>query len=113
MNVTKENFERTMTGVFYAFKASDYNSNCFSYNEVVFHDVCEENCLTVIKKIEEAGYNPYDLLIGILTSLNIDNLKDNFSKELKSKIDDEFSIQTDDYYVNWGLEIFRNHGGLV
>lgn len=45
--------------------------------------------------------------------LQIDNLKDNFSKELKSQIDAEFTVEIDAYYVNWGLEMAENHGVLV
>lgn len=109
MEVTNNNFIEAMTGILYAFKVSDYDSECFSANEVVFHNVCEKNCIKVVEEIEKAGYNPYSLLKNILQKLNITNLKDNFPTNLKNVIDENFSVEVEEYYVKWGNNMAKQH----
>ena len=98
--VNQQNFQKVMYQFLLGYKLSNYNSECFSLNEVRRYVVCEKSMDLMLSEMIDAGYSSKDLLAPIEKECRIK--LGNLGIQLNQEIDQDFNIMVNGSVVEFG-----------
>ncbi|GAK41997.1 hypothetical protein TCA2_4489 [Paenibacillus sp. TCA20] len=101
MRIHNENFEHVISMMFYGYKASSHNPECFSSSDLRIEMWAEACCNDIINKMRDQGYDPA-LIVPVISKPEIDlKYYPDANPALKQELDDEFGgfVVNNDLYM--------------